>query len=94
MLPEHAPDAGDFTQEKGSRHHSLSAEERDRIRTNSKVRSRVEHALHVMKRQFSFNKVRYRGLDKNAHHPFIQCALLKLALSKRRLLRLSQAQCA
>jgi len=50
--------------------------------------------FHVMKRQFGYTKVRYRGLDKNAHHLFITCALVNLVLSKKRLLRLSQAQCA
>jgi IS5 family transposase len=94
VLQEHAPKARDFTQKKGSRHHTLSAQERARNRTKSKVRSKVEHVFHVMKRQFGFNKVRYRGLDKNAHHLFIKCALVNLVLSKRRLLRLSQAQCA
>jgi IS5 family transposase len=91
VLREYAPNAKDFTQKKGSRHRSLSADERARNRTKSKVRSKVEHVFHVMKRQFGYTKVRYRGLDKNAHHLFIKCALVNLVLSKRRLLRLSQA---
>jgi IS5 family transposase len=94
MLHEHAPNARDFTHKKGSRHRSLSAEERARNRTKSRVRAKVEHVFHVMKCQFGYTKVRYRGLDKNAHHLFIKCALVNLVLSKRRLLRLSQAQCA
>lgn len=94
VIREHAPGARDFTQQKGSRHHALSAEERSRNRTKSKVRAKVEHVFHVMKRQFGYTKVRYRGLDKNAHHLFITCALVNLVLSKRRLLRLSQVQCA
>jgi IS5 family transposase len=91
VLREHAPHARDFTQKKGSRHRSLCADERARNRTKAKVRAKVEHVFHVMKRQFGYNKVRYRGLDKNAHHLFIKCALVNLVLSKRRLLRLSQA---
>jgi IS5 family transposase len=94
VLREHAPNARDFTQKKGSRHRSLSADERARNRTKSKVRAKVEHVFHVMKRQFGYTKVRYRGLDKNAHHLFIKCALVNLVLSKRRLLRLLQADCA
>jgi IS5 family transposase len=90
VLCEYAPNARDFTQKKGSRHRSLSAEERSRNRTKSKVRAKVEHVFHVMKRQFGYTKVRYRGLDKNAHHLFIKCALVNLVLSKRRLLRLAQ----
>lgn len=93
-LRTHAPKAKDFTQKKGSRHHSLSDEDLSRNRTKSKVRSKVEHVFHVMKRQFGFTKVRYRGLEKNAHHLFVSCALINLALAKRRLLRLSQEQCA
>lgn len=94
VLRTHAPKAKDFTQKKGSRHHSLSDEDLSRNRTKSKVRSKVEHVFHVMKRQFGFTKVRYRGLEKNAHHLFVSCALINLALAKRRLLRLSQEQCA
>jgi len=90
VLCEYAPNARDFTQKKSSRHRSLSAEERSRNRTKSKVRAKVEHVFHVMKRQFGYTKVRYRGLDKNAHHLFIKCALVNLVLSKRRLLRLAQ----
>jgi IS5 family transposase len=94
VLCEHAPRARDSTQKKGSRHSALSAEERAQNRTKSRVRSKVEHVFHVMKRQFGYTKVRYRGLDKNAHHLFIKCALVNLVLSKRRLLRLSLVQCA
>jgi IS5 family transposase len=94
VIRAHAPKAKDFTQKKASRHHALSTEDRSRNRTKSKVRSKVEHVFHVMKRQFGYTKVRYRGLDKNAHHLFVKCALVNLVLSKRRLLRLSQAQCA
>ena len=36
-------------------------------RHKSKVRARVEHIFGVMRRQFRYKKVRYLGLDKNAH---------------------------
>jgi IS5 family transposase len=39
-----------------------------------------------MKRQFGFNKVRYWGLDKNAHCVFTKCALVNLVLAKKYLL--------
>lgn len=94
VVREHAPHARDFTQKKGSRHYALSAKERASNRTKSRVRAKVEHVFHIMKCQFGYRKVRYRGLDKNAHHLFIKCALVNLVLSKRRLLRLSQVQCA
>jgi IS5 family transposase len=39
-----------------------------------------------MKRQFGYNKVRYRGLDKNAHCVFTKCALINLVIAKRPLM--------
>ena len=38
-----------------------------------------------MKRVFGFTKVRYRGLDKNAHRLFVTCALANLFLVRDRL---------
>lgn len=86
VLKQAAPDAKDFTQKKGSRHRQLTAEERSANRHKSKIRSRVEHVFGVMKCQFGFNKVRYRGLDKNAHGVFTKCALANQVLAKRQLL--------
>lgn len=94
VLHEHAPNAKDFTQHKGNRHHTLSADERSRNRNKSRVRSKVEHIFHVMKRQFGFTKVRYRGLDKNAHFLFVNCALINLVMARKRLLRILQGTCA
>ena len=55
-------------------------------RTKSKVRAKVEHVFQVMKLQFGFVKVRYRGLKKNAHRLFVTCALVNLFVSRRKLL--------
>ena len=85
-LRKAAPSAKDFTQKKGSRHQALSDEDREKNRTKSKVRSKVEHAFHVLKRQFKFTKVRYRGLDKNANHLFAACALVNIVMMKKQLL--------
>ena len=87
VLRQYAPMAQDSTPKKGCRHHALSAEARASNRTKSKTRSKVEQLFHVMKRQFGFTKVRYRGLAKNANHLLACCALINLAVSKRRLLR-------
>jgi IS5 family transposase len=38
-------------------------------------------------RIFGFNKVRYRGLDKNANRLFVACGLVNLYLARRQLLR-------
>jgi transposase, IS5 family len=58
--------------------------ERAKNRTKSRVRSKVEHVLAVMKLKFGFVKVRYRGLDKNANRLFVTCALVNLFLVPRR----------
>ena len=93
LLYEHAPNAKDFTQKKGSRYRHLTESEKSANRQKSKIRSRVEHVFGVMKNQFGFRKVRYRGIDKNAHHVFIKCALVNLVLAKKQLLSLYQGSC-
>ncbi len=98
VMAEKAPAAQDFTQAKGSRGHPLTEEDRSRNRNKSQVRARVEHQFAVIKRQFGFNKVRYRGLDKNAHRLYVACALSNLVLAKKTLLKRRrwelQASCA
>jgi IS5 family transposase len=86
LLYERAPQAKDFTQKKGSRYRKLTEAEQSANRYKSKIRSRVEHVFGVMKRQFGFTKVRYRGLDKNAQCVFTKCALINLVLAKKTLL--------
>jgi len=86
LLYEKAPNAKDFTQKKGSRNRKLTEAEQSANRYKSKTRSRVEHVFGVMKRQFGFTKVRYRGLDKNAQCVFTKCALVNLVLAKKKLL--------
>jgi IS5 family transposase len=41
--------------------------------------------------KFGFTKVRYRGLEKNAHRLFVTCALANLFQARRHLLRLAAA---
>jgi IS5 family transposase len=82
-----APCASDFTQRHSSRSKTVSDRERASNRTKSRVRSRVEHVFHVLKRIFGFEKVRYRGIAKNANRLVVNFALANLYLSRRRLLR-------
>lgn len=91
LIRQCAPRAQDFTNKKGARHRALSEEQRVKNRTKSKVRAKVEHAFHVIKRVFGFTKVRYRGLAKNAHRLFVACALANLFMARRYLLRWAQA---
>ena len=86
VLQEHAPNAKDFTQKKGFRNSQLTEKEQAANRTKSKVRSKVEHIFGIMKRRFGYNKVRYRGLDKNANSIFMKCALVNIVLAKKKLL--------
>ena len=83
-----SPEAKDFTQRKAYRHRSLSEAQERANRHKSKVRAKVEHIFFVIKRQFKFVKVRYRGLAKNAHRLFVLCGLTNLFIARRHLLRL------
>jgi IS5 family transposase len=47
------------------------------------IRSSVEHPFRVLKRQFGYRKVRYRGLFKNEQHQFSLFALVNLYLARR-----------
>jgi IS5 family transposase len=50
------------------------------------LRARVEHPFRVVKRQFGFTKVRYRGLMKNTAHLTTMFALANLYTARRPLL--------
>lgn len=54
-------------------------------RIKSKTRSRVEHVFAVVKRQFGFSKVRYKGLAKNATRAFVALGLANIYLARKRL---------
>src|SRR5450631_3140820 len=86
VLREHAPYAQDFTHQRYRYKDRIDEVEREKNRTKSKVRSKVEHVFAVLKLKFGFVKVRYRGLDKNANRLFVTCALVNLFLVRKRLL--------
>lgn len=50
------------------------------------LRAKVEHPFRVIKRQFGYAKVRYRGLAKNAAQVLMLFALSNLWMARRRLL--------
>ncbi len=87
VIREYAPNAKNFTNKKGCRNRPLSDQEQARNKTKSKVRAKVEHPFLILKRIFGFNKVRYRGLDKNATRLFVACGLVNLYMARRQLLR-------
>jgi IS5 family transposase len=71
---------------RATRNRPLSQRWRKINRTRSRVRARGEHAFHVVKRLWGFNKVRYRGLLKNTTRAYAAFALANLYLARRRLL--------
>ncbi len=50
------------------------------------VRAKVEHPFRVIKRQFGYTKVRYRGLAKNTAHVLTLFALTNLWMKRKQLL--------
>ncbi len=87
VIREHAPNARDFTNRRYRFKGVVDQIERGKNRTKSKVRARVEHVFGVIKRVFGFQKVRYRGLEKNAHRLFVTCALANLFIVRAHLMR-------
>jgi len=71
---------------KASSKYKLTASNRRFNRKMSSVRSRVEHLFRVVKRQFGYTKVRYRGLVKNAAQVFTLIGLTNLYLARRALM--------
>jgi IS5 family transposase len=91
VIKECAPGAQDHTDRRYRYKNEIDELERAKNRTQSSVSSKVEHVFQVMKLQFGFVKLRYRGLKKNAHRLFVTCALVNLCLSRRKLLLTASA---
>ena len=87
VIRKAAPQAREFIQEKAVRRRPLSEAQRARNRLQSKIRAKVEHPFHIMKRVFGFTHVRYRGLAKNTHRVQVTCALVNLFLVRKQLLK-------
>jgi IS5 family transposase len=87
----HAPRAQDFVNRRYRHRGVVDEVERAKNRTKSKVRARVKHSIGVIKRVFGFAKLRYRGLQKNAHRLLVTCALANLFIARRHLLRCQEA---
>jgi len=80
-----------MTQRRASRGNPLSAEERAKNATKSRVRAKGEHPLLIIKRIFGFTQVRYRGLAKNSTRFAVLCALAHLYIKRRVLMRYCHA---
>lgn len=84
-LSRHAPDARDFTHEKGQANHPLTERQKQKNRVKSKIRARVEHPFLVLKQIFGFTKARYKGLKKNTNWLHVACGLVNLYMARRHL---------
>ena len=58
-------------------------------RLKASVRAKVEHPFRVIKRQFGFTKVRYRGLAKNTAQLMTLFALSNLWMARRKLMAMT-----
>ena len=71
--------------EKAKPGRDLTQRQRARNRRFGKVRAKVEHVFRVLKCQFGYRKVRYRGIAKNGAQVFALLALANLYLARGRL---------
>ena len=71
--------------EKAKPGRELTKRQRARNRRNGRVRAKVEHVFRVLKCQFGYRKVRYRGIAKNGAQVFALLALANLFLVRSRL---------
>lgn len=67
------------------RHGNLSSSQRKRNRRYSQVRARVEHLFRIIKCQFGYRKVRYKGLRKNRAQVMSLMAMANIYLLRRQL---------
>ena len=71
--------------DKRKRGRTLSTSQKKRNKKHGAVRAKVEHVFRIIKCQFSYRKVRYRGLAKNAAQMFALMALANLYIARRKL---------
>jgi IS5 family transposase len=71
--------------EKAKAGHKLTPRQRAFNKKHGSVRAKVEHVFRVLKCQFGYRKVRYRGIRKNGAQVFSLLALANLYLARRKL---------
>ena len=85
LIHSKAPEAADCTNQRVRAGGATEGLDRILNRLKSRVRSRVEHVFAVVKRLWGFDKVRYRGLAKNATRAFVATGLANIYLARQRL---------
>lgn len=61
-------------------------------KTKASMRAKVEHPFRVIKRQFGYVKVKYRGLAKNTANLMTLFALANLWMARKALMKLQVTQ--
>ncbi len=79
------PHVAQKVKEKAKPGKTLSRYMRAKNKRFGKVRARVEHVFRVMKCQFGYRKVRYRGIIKNGAQVFSLLALANIYLARKQL---------
>jgi transposase, IS5 family len=82
LIRSKAPNAQDLSNKRVRKGSATEALERPINRSKSRVRARVEHVFAVVKRLWGFDKVRYRGLAKNATRSFVALGLANIYLAR------------
>jgi IS5 family transposase len=80
-----APNAQDMTCHRTMFKSYVDKVARRKNTTKSRVRAKVEHVFSILKRVFSFDKVRYRGIGKNLNRLCANFALVNLYLQRKHL---------
>ena len=70
---------------KAKRGCKLNAADKSFNRKNNRTRAKGEHAFGVVKNLWGHRKVRYKGLDKNAHQMFTLFALSNFFMTRKQL---------
>lgn len=71
--------------DKAKRGRGLSATQKKKNRKHGSVRAKVEHVFRVIKCQFGYRKVRYKGLAKNRAQMFSLLTLANLYMARGKL---------
>lgn len=88
VIREAAPHAQDMTCRRMKFKNYVDEEARRKNTTKSRVRARVEHIFHVLKRVFGLDRTRYRGIRKNHNRLCTAFALVNLYRHRKRLVLL------
>lgn len=74
---------------KAKRNKKISNKQKNRNKQFSSVRAKVEHPFQIIKCQWNYRKVRYRGLIKNTGQLNILFGLANLFMVRKTLLKLA-----